>query len=196
MLLDCCYLHADINEKDCPKIHLRFVRHIKNTGLDQLYTETLLLKKDPTSIGNYKICGIDDPELTPLLIDRKFDCQGSISSIDLLKVVLPFAIADAICDTSYHEPHLAENVIAFGAKGKKQVLEFSEKFLGPQKQIGKPAYRLSYPFIVDVEKQMVEFDFECLIEKYEGKGRDYVYLNDEMKVKEIGTVRESGKYSD
>ena len=164
--------------------------------MDLLYIETLLLKKDPISIDDYKICGIDASELTPLLLDRKYDCRGPISSLDLLKVVIPFAIADAICDTSYHEPHLAENVIAFGAKGKKQVLEFSHKFLDPQKEIGKPAYRLSYPFVVDVGKRMVEFDFECLIEKYEGKGRDYVYLNDEMKVKEIGTVRESGKYSE
>ena len=110
--------------------------------------------------------------------------------------MIPFTIADALCDTSFHEPHLAEDVEAFGAKGKATVLRFKHKFLGPQKLVGKPAYKLADPFIVDLNELKVTLGFECLIEKYLGKGTDYVYVDDTLLVKRIDVVRHSGKYTD
>ena len=194
LLQDCCYLHADINNKEHPKIHLKFGGSVTGKTHQSIYSETLLLEKSDNV--EYKISGFDSNDIPAFKIEEYGERVDSITSLDLLSIVIPFAIADVICDTSFHEAHLAQNVTAFGATGKQEVLRFKEKFLGPQKLIEKPAYRLSDPFYVNLNERKVTFGFECLIEKYEGEGIDYVYLDENLKVKQIDTVRKTGKYSD
>jgi len=147
----------------------------------------------------YKISDIDKSDIISseevgLIPDAVVDSQN-ITPLNLLEVVIPFTIADALCDTSFHGPLLAKNVEAFGAIGKQQVLEFKEEFLGPQRSLEMPAYKLADPFIVDIKKMKVTLGFECLIEQYLGKGTDYVYLDEKLKVKKIDVVRHSGKYT-
>ena len=45
LLQDCCYLHADINNKEHPKIHLKFGGSIIDVIHQDIYSETLFLEK-------------------------------------------------------------------------------------------------------------------------------------------------------
>lgn len=186
-------MHADINNKEHPKIHLKFGESITEVAHRDIYSDTLFLEKSNNE--QYKISGFDSSDITTFKIEECGEEINYITSLDLLNIVIPFAIADAICDTSFHEAYLAQNATAFGATGKHEILKFQEKFLGPQKLLGKPAYQLSDPFYVNLNERKVTFGFECLIEKYVGEGTDYVYLDEHLKVIQIDTIRKSGKYS-
>ena len=188
------YVHVDTESKNGPQIHLKFfIPATKST-----YSETLSISSESedhfkiTDITNDDFCQTEKVDDLP--ITTAFN--GKITSLDLLNVVIPFTVADALCDTAFHGPHLAEHVEAFGAKGKSIVLAFKEKFLGPQKLLKTPAYKLADPFVVDLNQMKVTLGFECLIEKYLGKGTDYVYVNDKLLVDKIDVVRYSGKYTD
>jgi hypothetical protein len=189
-------LHADIKDEKHPQIHLKFC---DSTATKVVYSETLFTTKNDK--GSYKISDIKNSEIVLseeglMLFQGDVVDTQKITPLQLLSVVVPFTIADALCDTSFHEPLLAENVKAFGAIGKEQVLEFKENFLGPQRLLEKPAYKLADPFIVDIKGMKVTLGFECLIKKYLGKGTDYVYLDEKLKVEKIDVVRHSGKYTD
>ena len=196
MLHNCCFLHADIKDDRYPKIHLKFGECNENTQTQSIYSETLSLEKDDNNGKEYNISGLESSSIPISKQEKKKEDIDSITALDLLNVAIPFAIADAICDTSYHEAYLSQNVKAFGASGKQEVLDFKIKFLGPQKLVGKPAYQLCDPFYVNVQERKVTFGFECLIEKYVGEGTDYMYFDEDLKVKHIDAVRKTGKYSD
>lgn len=183
LLHDCCCLHADIDDKEAPVIHMKFGSYTNHENFQPVYSEFLSLEKDIHNGEEYKIKGVSFSNITSSNNEENRQELDSITALDLLNVAIPFAIADAICDTSFHGSHLAQNAKAFGASGKEQILEFSGKFLGPQKLIGTPAYRLGHPFYVNVRERKVTFGFECLIEKYLGEGTDYMYFNDELKIK-------------
>ena len=51
------------------------------------------------------------------------------STLDLLRVVVPFTIADATADLSVHDQYMSENVEAFGRKGKQAVTDFKVRIL-------------------------------------------------------------------
>ena len=51
------------------------------------------------------------------------------STLDLLRVVVPFTIADATADLSVHDQYMSENVEAFGRKGKQAVADFKVRIL-------------------------------------------------------------------
>ena len=191
LLTNCCYLHADVKDEKSPKIHLKFC---DTTGTRTVYSETWFLGKEKTD--NFQIKDFHHTDFSALKEVASTHITQGVTSLDLLNVVIPFTIADALCDTAFHEPYLAEHVEAFGARGKTQVLEFKEKFIGPQKLLEKAAYKLEDPFIVDIKEKKVTLGFECMIEKYLGKGTDYVYLDDELKVKKFDVVRYSGRYTD
>ena len=122
------------------------------------------------------------------------DLQESTSSLDLLSVAVPYSISDAIVDLSFQPQHMTSDMKAFGLVGKEAILAHSEEFLGPQGRLGKPAYALQDPFIVDVTKRMVTLGFECLIEGFEGKGTDYVYFDQNHKILELVAVRHTGSF--
>lgn len=115
------------------------------------------------------------------------------SNLDLLSLVVDFTVADAICDLSVHEPMMAPNVTAFGASGKEEVLKFKESFLGPQGNLGKPAYNLEYPYEVFLQKAEVTFGFKCLIEGYLGEGTEFVFVNQDLLIEKIKAVRHTGE---
>ena len=189
-----CYVHAHCENQNDLRIDLKFC---DSTNKQSIYSETLIVNKDVKN--EYKVIDILGDNIlswkeTEQVLSPSYN--GNITSLDLLKVVIPFTIADATCDTSFHGPHLANNAEAFGVCGKEKVLEFKEMFLGPQRLLGKPAYKLSDPFTVDLKEMKVTLGFECLIEKYLGKGTDYVYVDDKLLVKKIDVVRHSGKYTD
>ena len=191
---NCCVLHADIEDVKFPKINLKFY---DSFGTSSVYEETLQLSKHTNE--SFKIHDIQSKNADLL---EKTECTASIQQslnitpLDLLKVVIPFAIADVVCDTSFHPEFLAEDVESHGVKGKRQVLEFKAKFLEPQKLIGKPAYKLVDPFIVDLQERKVSFGYECLIEKYAGHGTEHIFLDEQLKIKKIQAIRHSGKYTD
>ena len=191
---NCCVLHADIEDVKFPKINLKFY---DSFGTSSVYEETLQLSKHTNE--SFKIHDIQSKDADLL---EKTECTTSIKQslnitpLDLLKVVIPFAIADVVCDTSFHPEFLAEDVESHGVKGKRQVLEFKAKFLEPQKLIGKPAYKLVDPFIVDLQERKVSFGYECLIEKYAGHGTEHIFLDEQLKIKKIQAIRHSGKYTD
>ena len=69
------------------------------------------------------------------------------------------------------------------------------KFLGPQRKLGIPAYRLDDPFVANAEVKMVSLGFECLIEGFRGFGTDYVYLDNDNLIKSIKVDRYSSEKS-
>ena len=192
--LKCCYLHANIKDVTCPKIHLKFYDSSDTTSV---YEETLHLRKYKDE--NLKIHDIQYKPNFPLEkteLTTSINQSLSITPLDLLNVVIPFAIADVVCDTSFHPAFLSEDVESHGVKGKRQVLEFKAQFLEPQKVLGKPAYKLSEPFIVDLRECKVSFGYECLIQKYAGHGTEHIFLDEQLKIKKIHAIRHSGKYTD
>ena len=174
---------------------MKFCEPKEDSKSQQLFSEILLIQKEKGVTEEYKICGYHS-DIKYSELNEYRERLDTITSLDLLDVVVPFAIADVTCDTSFHEAHLAKNVIAFGLKGKQEVLGFKKKFLDPQKLIGKPAFSLGDPFCVLVKERKVSFGYKCLIEQYVGEGNEDVYLDEDLKIKQIDAVRKSGKYSD
>ena len=121
--------------------------------------------------------------------------QDDSGSLQLLKQVIPFTIADATADLSVHPQYMAEDITAFGLTGKEAVLAFKERFLGPQGKQGLPAYKLDEPFKVHVKKRMVSLGFECLIKGYLGFGTDYVFINQDNLINCIDVERHSSEQS-
>ena len=109
--------------------------------------------------------------------------------MDLLSAVVPFTIADATCDVSYHRTHMAENMEAFGQKGAENVENFKNNWLKEYHSRGLAAYKLNDPFITDLAELKVTLGFECLIQGYEGKGTDYVYINSDRLLTKIVAIR-------
>ena len=97
-----------MNEK--PKVHL------KSTNLEELLEYDEKNEKFSKSIVTGEINEV------PI-----FKNQG-LTSLDLLNIVVPFTIADAICDISYHRSHMAENIEAFGQKGIENVHAFKSNY--------------------------------------------------------------------
>ena len=99
---NCCVLHADTEDVKCPKIHLKFY---DSFGTSSVYEETLRLIKH--SNESFKIHDIQSKD-TALL--ENTECitsikqSSDITPLDLLKVVIPFAIADVQCVTHLSIP--------------------------------------------------------------------------------------------
>lgn len=199
LLKNCYFLHANVKDESQPQILMKFIPFESTTGVVSAngagsveYLETIFLKRD---------IGTNDYHITNLSRLTTQDEKGTssisaednhnVTFLDLLNVVIPFAIADALCDTpTYFEPHLADHVEAYGVTGKAQVSEFKEKWLAPQRLSGKPAYKLEDPFIADLKENKVTFGFECLIENHVGKGTEHIYLDECLKVNKITAVRQ------
>ena len=103
---------------------------------------------------------------------------------------VPFTIADAICDISYHRSHMAENIEAFGQKGIENVHDFKSNYLKEYQTKNLAAYKLEGPFEADLNELKVTLGFECLIENHEGKGTEYVYVNSDKLLTKIAAVRQ------
>ena len=114
--------------------------------------------------------------------------QG-LTTLDLLSVVVPFTIADATCDISYHRSHMAENIQAFGQKGADNVQKFKSNYLKEYQTRHLAAYKLEEPFVTDLNELKVTLGFECLIQGHEGKGTEIVYLSSDKLVTKIVAVR-------
>ena len=159
-----------MNEK--PKVHL------KSTNLEELLEYDEKNEKFSKSIVTGEINEV------PI-----FKNQG-LTSLDLLKIVVPFIIADAICDISYHRSHMAENIEAFGQKGIENVHAFKSNYLKEYQTKNLAAYKLEGPFEADLNELKVILGFECLIKNYEGKGTEYVYVNSDKLLTKIVAVRQ------
>ena len=59
---------------------------------------------------------------------RRLTSNG-LSSFDMLDVVVPFTIADAICDTDFAIDRMSTKVEAFGFKGHDVVVKVKEEEL-------------------------------------------------------------------
>ena len=77
-----------------------------------------------------------------------------------------------------------ENIHAFGQKGADNVQSFKTKYLNDCRTKNLAAYKLEEPFETDLNELKVSLGFECLIQGYEGKGTEYVYLNSDKLGKE------------
>lgn len=114
---------------------------------------------------------------------------NGLTTLDLLSVVVPFTIADATCDLGYHRPHMAEDIEAFGLKGADEIEAFFMKEMKHQNELGLPAYKIEWPFEACLEESKVTLDFECVIQGYEGRGTDNVFVNSDKRIKKINAVR-------
>ena len=93
-------------------IHLAF---------DDLSKETLEMNPEGKIITAKSFPGLDGQ------IDIKTN-QG-LTNLDLMETVLPFTIADTICDLDYHYSAMDENIQAFGQTGADNVEAFKNKWL-------------------------------------------------------------------
>ena len=117
-----------MNQKESPRVHL------KSINFDEVLEFDEKAEKLTKSIfnGNTKSADV-------------FENQG-LTNLDLLSVVVPFTIADATCDISYHRSHMAENIEAFGLKGADNVAGFIMNELKEYHEKKLAAYKLEEPF--------------------------------------------------
>lgn len=115
--------------------------------------------------------------------------ENDLSSLDLLNAVVPFTIADAICDLSYHRSHMADELEAFGQKGAENVEAFKNNWLKIYHQQGLAAYKLEDPFETNLKDCQVTLGFECIIKGHEGKGTDYISVNKDKLLTKIIAIR-------
>ena len=52
--------------------------------------------------------------------------SNGLTGFDMLDVVVPFTIADAVCDTDFAVGRMSENVDAFGVVGHDAVVKFKD----------------------------------------------------------------------
>ena len=124
---------------------------------------------------------------------KQFDevlTKKGLTSLDLMYVAVPYTIADVICDMSYHRTKAADDMAAFGQIGVENVQAFKNKWFAPYVGRELPTYKLEDPFVVDLENLKVTLGFECLMEGKEGRGTDYVYINEQKLITKIDVVRE------
>ena len=119
----------------------------------------------------------------------KVNSNQGLTSLDLLSVVVPFTIADATCDISYHRSHMAENIEAFGLKGADSVSSFILNELKEYHMKNLAAYKLEEPFVTNLNELKVTLGFECIVQGYEGKGTDNVYINSDRLLTKIDAIR-------
>ena len=67
--------------------------------------------------------------------------ESGLTHLDLLSTVVPFTIADATCDLSYHRNQMDESIQAFGQSGAENVENFKNKWLSEYHQLGQAAYK-------------------------------------------------------
>eukprot|EP00095_Tigriopus_kingsejongensis_P009511 maker-scaffold624_size122968-snap-gene-0.15 protein:Tk09511 transcript:maker-scaffold624_size122968-snap-gene-0.15-mRNA-1 annotation:"hypothetical protein THAOC_23143" len=115
--------------------------------------------------------------------------RTKLTPFDLFNVIIPFALADAKVDMDFHEPHLDEDVEAYGLGGKVDVLKAKDVFLSPQKGQG-PAYKFGDFKVDDLEEPQVSFRYECLIPSKEGSGTEIMTMNEAKKIVKISAVRD------
>ena len=170
------YFHAKVNENP-PEIELKCGKAFQET----LYCDV--------SLGNIIINKVE-LEVEHLVDDVDKDVEAvkrisGLSNFDMLDIVVPYAIADALCDLEYHPKFHAEDIEAFGQKGAKNVEAFKQKWLGPSQEHGLTAYRLGSPFRTCLEESKVTFDFECVVKGNEGFGTEFVYVTGDRKISKI-----------
>ena len=115
--------------------------------------------------------------------------ERNLTSLDLLSAVVPYTIADATCDVSYHRSHMSEDMEAFGQKGADDVEAFKNNWLSEYSRLGLAAYKLEDPFEADLKELKVTLGFECTIQGHEGKGTDYVFINEDKLLTKIIAIR-------
>ena len=67
--------------------------------------------------------------------------KSGLTHLDLLSTVVPFTIADATCDLSYHRNQMDESIQAFGQSGADNVENFKNKWLSEYHELGEAAYK-------------------------------------------------------
>ncbi len=55
--------------------------------------------------------------------------SNGLTGLDMLNIVVPFTIADAVCDTDFAVGKMSKNVDAFGIVGHDVVVKFKEEEL-------------------------------------------------------------------
>merc|ERR1712136_612166 len=98
--------------------HSKFGESYDDSQTQPIYSEILSLEKDDNNSKEYNISGLESSSIPTSKQEETKEKIDNITALDLLDVAIPFAIADAICDTSFHGAYLAQNVRAFGASGK------------------------------------------------------------------------------
>lgn len=179
------YLHQNIIELN-PKIGDKHIHKVelKFEGDTNIHLETLQIEgaNDQLLISN-----VDFEE--GQAIEGPAAKDENLTPLDLLRVAITFSVADATTDFDVHPKYAADDIEAFGLKGKEKVLKFLQEELGPWSKTGKPAYRLDFPFRVDFANRKVTLGFECLIDGYSGRGTDHVYFNDQGLIRKIDAIR-------
>jgi hypothetical protein len=54
------------------------------------------------------------------------DSSNGLSGFEMLDVVIPFTVADAICDTDFAVGRMSKDVEAFGLVGHDTVVQFKD----------------------------------------------------------------------
>jgi len=166
------YLHAMVLDPQAPKVHL------KSVNLDEVLEYDEIKEKFTNSINTNGNAGSIDV----------LQNQG-LTNLDLLCAVVPFTIADATCDISYHRSHMAENIEAFGLKGADNVAAFILNELNEYHTKNLAAYKLEEPFVTNLNELKVTLGFECIVRGYEGRGTDNVYVNSDRLLTKIDAIR-------
>ena len=105
-------MHFSTFQPEDSTIHLAF---------DDLSKETLEVNKDGKILTTKTIPGLTG--------EIEIKTNQGLTNLDLMGTVLPFTIADTICDLNYHYSAMDKNIQAFGQTGADNVEAFKNKWL-------------------------------------------------------------------
>ena len=114
--------------------------------------------------------------------------KGSVTCQKLMLAALRLALADSEANWQEAEPLLAENCVAYGIKGKSEILEAKRKNFFTKRNGKSDAYDVNM-FSCDLENMMVSFHYECFLTGMEGRGTELVFFQEDGLILKIVCIR-------
>ena len=83
---------------------------------------------------------------------------------------------------------IAENCIAYGIRGKSNILEAKKLNFFTKKEANEDAYYVN-TFSCDPDIRMVSFQYECFLKGMEGRGTEMVYFQENGLISKVIGIR-------
>ena len=83
---------------------------------------------------------------------------------------------------------IAETCIAYGVKGKEDILEAKKNNFFAKKVCGKDPYYVNM-FSCDPANRMVSFQYECFLKGMEGRGTEMVFIQEDGLISKVVCIR-------
>ena len=91
-------------------------------------------------------------------------------------------------DKLFKNVFLAETCIAYGVRGKSNILEDKKYNFFTKKIVDKNAYDVN-TFSCDAENMMVSYQYECFLKGMEGRGTEMVFFQENGLISKVICMR-------